>query len=804
MQHNKYYIFVLIITVIFTFSESYASFQNPKAELSGFVSDSITGEKLPYATVIIYPVSDSSLQKGVITNNDGKFIINDIDYGVYKLIVSYMSYIKKEISIDIIAKNNKLDVLLSPANYDLSEVLITGEKRLIENTIEKTTVNISKDISLIAGTALDALQTVPSVDVDFDGIINYRGSNRVMVLINGEKSSLVNALGQMPADAIQKIEIISNPAAKYDAEGMSGIINIILKSGQPDRKSTNILLNTGYHDLYGGSAGFSKSIGNLGLFINAALNHKGVFQTKEHYRANYENPDAPDYYQFDSLQDKRNNGLINANLNYKINNKNNIGVTGVFTRVINSTGRNIDYITYDKSGLQEDEYFKNIKIDLDNYGIDAKINYNRSFSKKGRQLKIISGYSVFNQTQEMKHQLLHELNTDIPELQNTISEQLNKGFNLSSDYTYRLNDSIMFEVGYKGSIQSIQNDFTSISYNYNLIDWFDDTELINNFRYDQYINALYFDYNRKYNFLDIQAGLRTEYTITTQNNKKNSDYLSFFPTVSLSKKINKKNTIYTGFNRRINRPTIKMLNPYTDEYADILNMHQGNPDLEPEFVNSFEIGNRFIYNKKSGSFSVYYRDIKQAISRIKSAKNDSALIVSFINLDKVEMLGGDFILSLQPYKWWTINAGGNVFFTRLTGVLENNIIDNNKFAWNTELSTQIKLPKDISIQISGYYRSKLPLTLGMVRERHYVDFALNKKVLKGNGRLVLKISDIFNTYKFGMDLEAIDINNFRYSQSNRRKIESRYFILSFSYNLNGKGQQKKADKAQFFLDSFEK
>lgn len=247
-----------------------------------------------------------------------------------------------------------------------------------------------------------------------------------------------------------------------------------------------------------------------------------------------------------------------------------------------------------------------------------------------------------------------------------------------------------------------------------------------------------------------------------------------------------------------------MLDPFSNEYVDLLNMHKGNPDLKPEYVNSVEIGNRLVFNKFSGLISVYYRNIDQAISRIKSASNDSALIVSFINLDKAKLTGGEISLSYNPFKWWNINSSSNIFYTNLSGEYGNNHIDNSRTGWDLSLSNNFKLPEDFDFQLTSYYRSKLPSVLVTYKERYYVDLALNKKILKNKAQIVLKISDVFNTYKFGLDLDAIDDNGFRYSQINRRKRESRYFILSFFYNINGKEQQHKKQKESFFLNKFDK
>ncbi|MCD4695052.1 MAG: outer membrane beta-barrel family protein, partial [Bacteroidales bacterium] len=603
---------------------------------------------------------------------------------------------------------------------------------------------------------------------------------------------------------IEKIELINNPSARYEAEGMSGIINIVLKSGDSGKNKTTMMLYAGYPETLGGNAGYSRMVGKTRFFVNAGLNHKTKYQTKEHLRENYENPDALNFYQFDRQDENLNNAFINTNLKYAINKKQYIGISVIGTKKFNSADREINYETQNEIGHTETESLKKIDIALDNYTIDGNVNYRYSFKNSGQFLKANFHYSLLDQLQQMNNGFYPELNDVYPELQNTDSKQLNKEADFSLHYSHPLSDSILFEAGYNFNTKDLLNDFYSESYNYNATQWTEDTALANRFNYIQQINAIYLNINTKLKFLEIQAGVRAEYTNNSQNNKNEHEYFDFFPSINISRKLNNHFTVFAGYNRRINRPTIKMLNPFTDEYADFLNMHKGNPDLKPEYVNSFEVGNRFIFNKFSGFASVYYRDIDQAISRIKSASNDSALTVSFMNLDKAKLLGGEVTISYKPFKWWSINTSGNLFYTSLKGEYDNNQVNNNKIGWNANVSNKFKLPKDFGLQLSGYYRSKLPSVMGTYKERYYIDIAVNKKILKNKGQLVFKISDIFNTYKFGLDLDAVDENNFRYSQVNRRKNESRYFILSFIYNINGKEQQKKSQKGNFFLDGFDK
>ena len=785
------------------FSTSAFSNSSPKnCSLSGIVTDSLTGEGLPFASVQLFTATDSVFVSGSITDINGQYNIKDLAEGEYSIVASYMGYNNSDIIVSIQNRKNLVNINLQQKKFSLSEIEVSDKKSMVENTIEKTTINVSRSSINKIGTTMDIIQTLPSVDVDFDGNINYRGSNKVIILINGEKSELINSLDQIPADQVEKIELINNPSAKYDAEGMSGIINIVLKSGSGTNNKKSLMLFAGYPETAGANAGINVMKKKASYFANVGIDHKTKFQTKEHLRENYEDPTAHNYYQYDRQDAILNTAFLNTGLEYSINKNQHIGFSIIGSTKFNSADRSINYETLDEKDSILQESTKDIDIALNNYSIDGNLSYNYNFKKENQTLTTNLHYSVLDQENTMDNNYYNDLTTNYPELQNTASDQLNKEVVASIDYSHPMGKKLTIETGYNYNNKNLLNNFSSESYSYNSGTWKNDTALNNKFNYIQQINALYFNVVTEIKQFEIQAGIRSELTNNSQNKSNRKEYIDFFPSVNISRKITKKLSLFTAFSRRINRPTIKMLNPFTAEYADQLNMHIGNPNLEPEYVNSVEMGYRFTTDYLSGTGSVYYRNIDQAISRIKFASNDSALVVTFINLDNATLVGGDFSLSGKPAKWWSINVNASVFHTTMTGIYGNNIINRNSIGWNAKITNKFKLPAGFGFQMIGYYRSKLPDVMGTYQEKYYMDIALNKKIMKDKGQLIFKVSDLFNTYKYGLDLDAIDDNGYRYKQFNRRKNESQYFTLSFIYNIEGKEKQKK--KTNFYLEGFDK
>ncbi len=787
----------LVFAMVFMTMNFYGATTSEKSEIQGMVKDSSNGEGLSFASVQLLAKKDSSLIKGTMADAYGKYLISDIQLGEYIIVASHMGYAEETKALTIQARTVKCDFLLNQKNISLSEISITAEKNLVEKKLEKTTVNISKNTTVSGGTAIDVMQTLPSVDIDIDGNINYRGSDKVIILINGERSQLVKSLDQIPSDQIEKVELINNPSAKYEAEGMSGIINIVLKSGKSRKNKTTLMVNAGYPETGGVNAGYSGTTEKIRFFINGGVKHNTKFQTKKHLR---ENSNTSDFYQYDRQDKSLNNVFLNSNLDFTISKNQKIGVSLIGSGKMNNADRTINYETLGNSGQKTNESIKEIDIDLHNYSIDGRLNYRCNF-EKGRFLSAKVHYSLLDQLQEMNNRFLPELSDQNLELQNTYAKQLNKQADFSLDYVHPYNKSLNFETGYNFSSRDLLNDFESETA-INSAEFHNDPELTSKFNYIQMIHAAYFNLTARLKRIELQAGVRGEFTSNTQNDNFAEEYFDLFPSINISHKLNDRFTAYAGYSRRVNRPTIKMLNPFSDEYADLLNMHKGNPDLKPEYVNSAEVGARFVFNKLSGVGAVYYRDIDQAISRIKSASNDSALLVSFMNLDEAKLIGGELSLTYKPFEWWSINSNGNIFYTNLSGEYGNNQVDNSRTGWNVNISNNIKLPKGFGFQFACYYKSKMPSVMGTYMERYYADLALNKKVLKNSAQVIFRISDVFNTYKFGFDLDAIDENGYRYTQTNRRKNESQYFILSFVYNIKGKKQKKQKEK--FFLEGFSK
>lgn len=792
----------IVILLLILFNTSYGAGYT-KSQLSGTITDLSTNERLPFATIIITSVLDSSFSIGVISDVDGDFFIEEIEFGSYFLEASFMGYEKHSLDFIIEKRKTNLEIKLQKKSYSFDELEVSAEKELIEEGIDKTTVNIKKNNTLIGGSALDAIQSLPSIDLDINGNIQYRGSNKVTILLNGKSSELVKSLDQIPAYQIEKVEINNNPSAKHEADGMSGIINIVMKSKYDELSRSSMNFYWGYPETYGTSVGYYENLNKVHYYANSNYSRKTQFQTKEHWRYNYENQDAFDYYQYDRQDQNLNNIMVNGGLDYDINSKQKIGLTIIAAGKLNVADRSINYQTWDEFGNSINDSNKDIEISLKNYVLDGNLDYEYQINNS-HNLDASLHYNYLDQTQKMEFDFYNANSSDPMDhdYQNTYSDQLNQSLDFNLNHSWDITDSSLLESGYGFTSEDLVNDFHSETFSFENDNWEDDNDLGNQFHYLQNIHAAYINLESKFRYFNLQMGLRGEYTSTNQFIKAKEDYLDLFPSIRLSKRLDKYFRVFTSYNRRINRPILKMINPYTNEYADILNMHIGNPDLNPEYVNSFELGSLFSSDKNSAKVSAYYRHIDQAISRVKSATNDSALLVTFMNLEHAQLFGGELSYSLKVIKLWQINTNANIFYTALKGSYGPNKINKSHTGWTASLKNQFKLHWKLQIQFNFYYKSSLPDVLGTYMERYYTDLAISKNVMKDKGKIIFKVSDVFNTYRFGLDLKGIEENGYHYTQVNRRKNESQYFIISFVYNF--KGKEKKKKNQNFFLEEYGK
>ena len=777
--------------------------------ISGIIVDKSNLQPIEYANILLMKVKDSSMAAGVITNEKGQFKLEKVPFDKYYLKITFIGYSNLIINNVEITKQNpdkKIGLIkFESSSKLLDEVNIIAEKKMMEYTLDKKVVNVDKNLVSSGGSAVDVMQNIPSVTVDIDGNVSLRGSTNVSILVDGRPSNISGTnrqaiLEQIPASSIDAIEIITNPSAKYNPEGMSGIINIKLK--KKTAKGLNGLASAGIGT--GNRYNSSINLNYSTLKYNIFGSWDGRWFQGKGYGNTYREANIDDSvfysYQHSDMKRNMNNNNIKLGFDWFLNNKNTISVSGQTGYDNSSREQFLLSKTNNNQNVFEDYYEStNIEDEIERMP-SLNLSYKKTFEKKNEEFTI--DISLNKANSEEKTNISNNIyitdyfnKTD----SNSIQLQYNTGLNYNSqilvNYVYPFTDKMKLESGFQGNYRKIDNDYYVENYNFSSGKYFIDESSLNHFIYNENISALYGTISKEWDKLSVQLGLRLEQAFTKseekiQNQKYENSYYNLYPTIHISKKIFSKQEIQLSYSRRVNRPNIHDLNPFKD-LTNPLVINYGNPYLKPEYINSFEFGHTKYWNKTSLYTSLYYRQINNVIKRIIYLGNDGISYITNENLSKGTSYGIDWILEQEIKKWWRINASFSYFRTIIEGNSIDGTISNDNYSWTSKLNSNITLLKNLNIQITANYRAPIVTPQGKMYETYSADIALKKDFLKDLFSVNFRVSDIFNTQRFDIDTYGTGFYSTMY-----RKRQSRMAFLTISYKINGGIKQKSRKKSE--------
>lgn len=791
------FIFILLILISFSIE---TNAQTGNGIIRGKVTDSKSNLPVASADISLLRLKDSTIVTGTNTDEKGEFILEGISFGRYKILVRMIGYKASNVSGIFINKQNSEVILdsikLSTGDeFETDEIQIESEKSSIEFKGDKKIFNEGEDISNAGGNALDVLRNVPSVLVDVDGNVSLRGSENVKIMVDGkpfglEGSSRNAVLQQISATSIESIELISNPSAKYDPEGSSGILNIVLKKNSGFGYNGNIVLNAGTEDKYNGGINLNMKNDKFNIFVNYNYSDNNNTISGSSNRQNYFETESVFIDQNTDGNMHRNSNLIKGGIEYSLNPKNALSFN-VNYNIRNSDRNettNYDYLDVNYNTV-ESYITNNVETD-DDYNLDMALNYNGRF--KNPKQTLFGEISYSNSSEE---EVLNSVETfyipadttpgNLNNYQNENSNQLN----LQLDYEMPLGKDSKFQTGYRGIFRKNDNDYRSENFDYNLNFYVPDFLTTNEYIYDEGINAMYGIYESKINNFSYSLGLRAEYTNTNGllvNNdaQTESDYFNVFPSASLSQRLTQSQEIQLTFSRRITRPGIRNLNPFVDE-TDPANIRVGNPFLLPEFTNSYELSYINYFPFAVITPSLFYRNTTDEISRYRIVTDSNVTITTFLNLNSSYTYGLDLILNSQILKWWNVN--GNFSFFQ-SGVNADNVstgLTNETNSWSARASTSMNIPNIFDVQVSYFYTGKRISANGTMQPMQSVDLSFNKNLFENKMSIGFRVADLFNSLEF-----VGQINADNYTQDFTRRRNSRTAFLSFTYNFGIKEKSK--------------
>lgn len=799
-------LFLSLVIGLYSNAQRPQNFQKPtKINLSGKVIDQETQQPLEYATITLKSARFPDRLQGGITNKEGIFNF-EIFPGRYTITTEYISF-EKDIKEGVVLKESKdLETIALVIEVNsLNEVELIAERTEVEIRLDKRVYNVGKDITVRGGSVSDVMDNIPSVSVDVEGNISLRGNDNVRILVNGKPSGLVglsgpDALRQLPAESIERVEVITSPSARYEAAGTAGILNIILKKEELAGFNGSFILNGGTPTAYGGSASLNWRNKKLNIFSTTSYNDGkslggGVFNSE------YFNGDQPSTFTNETRDYNRNRERFFINLGAEYFFDDNTSLTiSAFTRTSNNGSNNTTIIedtdlngnVLNRLGRYQDETEKDNSSQF-------TANFTKKFSDKGHELVV-----EFQSEESSEDESDFADNTNVFD-QTSSTEEKQKRQLLQLDYVYPIDENTQFEAGFRGNYSQQNTDYQVFDINGNLRTL--NTNLTNYLGFTQKVNAAYTQFGKKINQFSYLLGIRMENTKIiidqrTADIYQEKKYTDWFPTLNLSYEFNERENITLGYSRRIRRPRSWSLNPF-QSLTSLTFFRQGNPDLDPSYANSYDLGYLKRWDKFTLNGSVYYSTSKQVITRITEATGTivrvsddpvidvPALRSTSINLAENNRTGTEFTLTYSPKRQMRISGNFNIFNSETIGTYEDQVLDAEIVSWFARINVSFPIPFGITTQLRTFFRG--PSATAQTESQGILSMsgAINKDLFNKKGTLSFRASDIFNSSR--RKSTTITENFTNYTEFQWRQPT---YIFTFTYRINeNKNNRKRSQRS---------
>ncbi|MDX1759384.1 MAG: TonB-dependent receptor [Arenibacter algicola] len=811
---NKLLPVTLFLITLVGYAQGAQGPQEP-IKITGTVLDQETDQPLEYATLVLQNVRNPDKVTGGITDANGKFEVETAP-GNYNVSVEYISYKSYKLENQNLRSSKDLGVIrLALDVSQLAEVEVVGERTTVELRLDKKVYNVGSDLTVKGGSVTDVLSNVPSVSVDVEGNISLRGNESVRILINGKPSALSGlspeALQQLPADAIEKVEVITNPSARYDAEGTAGILNIILKQSKTAGVNGSVNVYTGHPETYGGSLSLNLRRDNFNIFTNTTYRYRSGPGNALFDQENFDSNGNTLSYQNEIRDYQRKDKSFNTNVGFELFFSETSSITNslVFSKSNGDNTVNVDFSNFDANRTPtiqrnrftvEDEFEEEVQYSL---------NYQKKFEKEGHTLTFDYQYSkgVDDENSIIEEVILGDniaLDTE-----RTIDNQTQVSQLVQMDYVlpFGKDDQSQFELGYRGTFNNNNTDFDFGIQQQNG-DFTSDPNFSNELNYKEYVNAAYTQLGTKFNKFSILGGLRMEASdigieLVNTNELTNKDYVNWFPSIFLGYEFSEKEQVTLSYSKRLRRPWSRFINPFPSRSSNT-NLFQGNPDLDPTFTDSYDLGylkrwDKFTFttsgyfNRSTGVFQFVSRETGDFVTIENPDDPQNPIVVpvqvrSPINLATEERMGMEFTTTYTPKRNWRLTWNLNAFQRDLKGdftyinsqdeeIVQN--FDANNFSWFTRFSAKIPLPGKIDFQTNFFYMGPSEDAQNTNKGMLSSDLGLSKDILKDKGSLTLNVGDIFNSRKRRSDTRTENVATYSEFQFRQRQI-----TLSFQYRFN--------------------
>jgi len=795
------YFIVLLILILMIMTKAYSQDKPQKilmpGAITGLVLDSELKVPLEYANIVLYDKANKAQITGTITNPNGIFQLTEIKPGIYTLEVSFMGYYASTIdTVKIVPGQAGIDlgtIFLEEAVLGLDGLEVTAEKPPIEFKIDKKVVNVSKHYTAVSGTAVDVLENVPSVTVDIEGNVSLRGSSNFTVLIDGRPTVLEasDALQQIPASTIENIEIITNPSAKYDPDGISGIINIITKKAKLHGINGIANLSIGLDEKYGGDFLLNYRNSKFQVYLGADYNNS-TYPGRSQVESQTTTGDTTSFVHSvgDSRWAREYFGLRGGiDLHLSANDIWSLGARYGGRSMERSSI--LDFDEWTEPGDTHSLYISDGSMEREGNYCSGAMDYRHTFERNEHE---ISGQVNLSRRdgEELSVNELLDTHSTITSGQQSTETGLSTRWRVKLDYFRPLWGTDRFETGYQTRISRSEDitemheyDTTTGIYEFR-------PEFSHTIKYNRDIHSVYVMYSGEMGSLGYQGAMRGEYTyrlmeLIGEHESFTVDRWDFFPTAHISYELPGDQQVMTNYTRRIQRPRGWYLEPF-ETWSDAYNVRRGNPSIKPEYIDSYELGYQRNFGRSLFSLETYYRITHNKVERVRSVYDANIMLHTIENVGTDYTLGAEMMLQWDIFKSLNLNLTGNLYNYQIKGVLYGDSFTRESFNWSTRVNSTLKLGRLTRIQIIGIYNSPTVSSQGE-RGGFFMTNMAFKQTLPGEKlSATLQVRDILSSAQYEYDSEGPDF----YSHSAFTR-NSPVIMFTISYNFNNYRPERRSD-----------
>jgi outer membrane receptor protein involved in Fe transport len=778
--------------------------QDNTTVISGVIIDRSSKQAVEFATVQLLN-TDSTVVKSSVSDKKGRFSIESIKPGNYIVSCTFIGYEKWAKALAITGNPPKINmgnIQIGVLSANMAEVKVTTTNRALNASIDRKVYNVSQDILANSGSASDILKNIPSVEVDIEGQVSLRGSADVMILINGRPSPLMGktkaeALKQLPANSIERIEVITNPSARYKPDGTSGIINIVLKKNTKGGINGSILANAGTQDRYNGTVSLNYKPGKLNLFGNYSIRKDRRFRLSDINRTylDAKQNDSSYYNQSSQSPARPLSHVVTMGMDYSPSEHNSLGISGNYVSRKQVKHDVVNYLFHNKNRTLTNSYDR-LRYDPE-YEIENDVTayWQHNFPQEDHQLRVEVNTSGSDEQEDNHYTNMYRLPARRSSMDNTLILQHDHQQQVSVDYTNPLSEDSKLEAGYLGSFAQLDQNFYGEMYDTLQNKFLKDIIKSNRFLYNEYVHAFYATYQHSFKKFSYEAGLRGELAnikanLVTRDSLIKNDYAKVYPTLHLAYKLNN-GELQLNYSKRVHRPEGDELNPFP-EYQDPRNLRAGNPKLLPEIIHSIEFG--YKWQNKNYSFvpSLYYRYRQNGFTSVVVPLNDSTLLTTTQNLSNSQAAGLELIFSAKAGTFFNANLSSNFFYNSIDATSLGFANNKSIISMSTNLNSTFTLSKTTMWQLSFNYRSARLTPQGKVFPTFVFNTGLRQDLFKKKVSVILTASDLFKTLQ-----EKTELNTSFLKQTSIYKRDRQIIYLGVSYRF-GKTVKKSGDeKLQF-------